>query len=482
MKSTIGVYGLGVMGRNISLNLEDHGQRVSVYNRKVEQEKHIVSSFINEYSSKGAFFGAESVNEFINSIDQPRVILLMVKAGQPVDDVIQELLPLLDEGDILIDGGNSHFEDTERRSALLSSKKLHFVGMGVSGGEEGARFGPSLMPGSDPEIWPFLKNIFEPIAATSFNGSPCCALIGYGGSGHFVKMVHNGIEYADMQLIAEAYQIMKDGLNMTIDEITAQFNKWNKTLLNSYLIEITAEILSVKDKDGQPLVNKILDSAGQKGTGKWTAKSALTFGIPLPGITSAVYSRFFSSFTDLRHTSAKQLSGPSANKKLHKNELIPLLEEALLASRIICYAEGFFMITETNRRKKWGIDPATVARIWQGGCIIRSKLLSTIEESYSKEAQIRHLLTEPDISNLLSRLQNGWRRCISKAALEGIPIPAMMSALSQYDSIRTARLSANIIQAQRDYFGAHTYERVDAPRGEFFHTNWNNNQSAQRKS
>jgi len=471
MKSTIGVYGLGVMGGNLALNLADHGQAVSVYNRSGYGEDHVTSSFLQRAGPGYKFFGADSVEAFVNSLEQPRKILLMVKAGKPVDDVIQEVLPLLDEGDILIDGGNSHFDDTERRPAFLSSKKIHFVGMGISGGEEGARFGPSLMAGSDLQAWPELRDIFEPVAAKDFNGKPCCVRIGPGGAGHFVKMVHNGIEYADMQLIAEAYQIMQHELGMSVDEISSQFNDWNHGPLNSYLIEITAKILTVKDGDGEPLVTKILDSAGQKGTGKWTAISALGQGIPLPGITQAVYSRFISSFVDLRQQAATQLPGPSGKKKLQKNE-VTYLEDALLASRIICYAEGFFMISEANKQKNWGINPAEVARVWQGGCIIRSQLLSTIEKSFSKSPQPKHLLLDADISTLVNRRQDGWRKCISKAALTGLPIPVMMSALSQYDSIRSARLPAAIIQAQRDYFGAHTYERVDSPRGKFFHTDW----------
>lgn len=460
------------MGRNLALNLEEKGNKVSVYNRSFAGEDRVVSTFLKEGGEEKSFYGAESVTEFVFSLKVPRKILIMVKAGKAVDDVIRELLPHLDNGDILIDGGNSHFKDTENRFSTLSSKNIHFVGMGVSGGEEGARFGPSMMPGATKEVWGQLKDIFEPIAAKAFDGSPCCSRIGSGGAGHFVKMVHNGIEYADMQLIAEAYQIMKDGLDMSTEEISAQFSEWNQGALNSYLIEITAEILSVQDEDGQPLVDKILDSAGQKGTGKWTAIAALELGIPLPGITGSVYSRFISSLVDLRQSSASILKGPENKSSLQKSEYISFLEDALLASRIICHAEGFFMITETNQHKEWGINPAAIANVWQGGCIIRSNLLTTIEESFTNSSAETHLLLSPSISNRLDELQDGWRRCISQAALNGVPVPVMMSSLSQYDSIRSARLPASLIQAQRDYFGAHTYERNDKPRGDYFHTNW----------
>src|SRR6056297_373662 len=471
-KSAIGVYGLGVMGRNLALNLEDHGNRVSVYNRSAPQEEQIVSEFINNEGQSKSFLGAHTLPEFVKSLETPRKILIMVKAGAPVDSVIEQLVPLLEKGDIILDGGNSHFEDTERRAASLSEEGIHFVGMGISGGEEGARFGPSMMPGTKPETWNQLKQLFEPIAAKAFDGSPCITRIGSGGAGHFVKMVHNGIEYADMQLIAEAYHIMKQDFQMTAMEISEQFSEWNEGLLNSYLFEITADILSVKDKDGEPLIEKILDSSGQKGTGKWTAITALKHGVPLSGITESVTCRFLSSFTDLRSALSETLPGPVFPVISSRSHALSQLSDSLLASRILCHAEGFFMISEANKQMEWGIDPAEIARIWQGGCIIRSSLLKTIASAYNQEPAPAHLLQTDAFSKMLSPLQNGWRKTISRSARIGIPSPVMMSSLSQYDSIRSKRLPANLIQAQRDYFGAHTYERTDQPRGNYFHTNW----------
>lgn len=471
-KSAIGVYGLGVMGRNLALNLEDQENRVSVYNRSAPGEEHIVSDFIKNEGKSKSFVGAQSLPDFVQSLESPRKILVMVKAGPPIDSVIEELMPFLDKGDIIIDGGNSHYKDTERRVKELSDDDINFVGMGVSGGEEGARFGPSIMPGTTPEIWNLLKHLLEPISAEAFNGSPCCTRIGTGGAGHFVKMVHNGIEYADMQLIAEAYHIMKQDLQMTAGEISKQFLRWNGGLLSSYLFEITADILAVTDKDGKPLVDKILDSAGQKGTGKWTAISAFDSSLPLPGISEAVTARFISSFTDLRKSLAGNMTHKSSLSADDHKQALSNLEYALLASRIICHSEGFFMITEMNRKKAWGIDPAEVARIWQGGCIIRSALLKSIVSAYKKSPSLKHLLQSDEISRMLENLQSGWRNIISRAAQIGVPVPVMMSSLSQYDSLRSARLPANLIQAQRDYFGAHTYERTDKPRGEFFHTEW----------
>ncbi|WP_340103942.1 decarboxylating NADP(+)-dependent phosphogluconate dehydrogenase [Rhodohalobacter sp. 8-1] len=474
-KSAIGVYGLGVMGRNLALNLEDHGNQVTVYNRSVPGEEKVVSDFIESEGKSKSFIGAQSPLDFAQSLESPRKILIMVKAGPPVDSVIDELIPFLDQGDILIDGGNSHFEDTERRASNLAEEGIRFVGMGVSGGEEGARFGPSMMPGTTIKTWLKLKPLFEPIAAKAFDSSPCITRIGTGGAGHFVKMVHNGIEYADMQLIAEAYHIMKQDFQMSAGKISDQFSAWNSGLLSSYLFEITADILSVSDDDDNPLVEKILDSAGQKGTGKWTAISAFENGIPLPGISGSVTARFISSFTDLRRklSSSETYESTSANEDI--NQSLAYLADALLASRVVSHAEGFFLIAEMNRQKEWEIDPAEIARIWQGGCIIRSELLKTIVKAYKKEPALNHLLQSDIVSELLKDLQGGWRNTISRAAISGTPVPVMMSSLSQYDSLRSARLPANLIQAQRDYFGAHTYERTDKPRGKFFHTEWKGN-------
>ena len=472
MKSTIGVYGLGVMGRNLALNLEGKGNRVSVYNHPMPGEEDVVSGFIEKEGKSKSFFGAQTLNDFIHSLESPRKILIMVKAGPPVDSVIKEMAPHLDKGDILIDGGNSHFSDTERRSEILTNKGIHFVGMGVSGGEEGARFGPSMMPGTTEKIWSQLSPIFEPIAAKSFDGSPCCARIGTGGAGHFVKMVHNGIEYADMQLIAEAYHFMNSVLAMSADEISKQFSEWNRGPLNSYLFEITSDILKVKESDGTPLVEKILDSAGQKGTGKWTAISALELGIPLPGITGAVHQRFISSFTDLRSQLSQKKIGVAQNLASNKAEILSELEDALYASRIVCHAEGFFMITQTSEERSWDISPAEVARIWQGGCIIRSELLKMIVSAFNKMKSPDHLLLVDTVSQTVMDREQGWRSFISRAVNHKIPVPVISSSLSQYDSLHSGRLPANLIQAQRDYFGAHTYERIDKPRGEYFHTNW----------
>jgi len=470
--SQIGLFGLGVMGRNLALNLEEHGNNVSVYNRQTDGEEHILTSFLENDGHGKNFDGQRTVAGFISSIESPRKVLIMVKAGQPVDDVIQELLPHLENGDILIDGGNSHFEDTERRYAELSAEGINFVGMGVSGGEEGARFGPSMMPGTTSEIWNQLKRLLEPISAQAFNGTPCVTRIGKGGAGHFVKMVHNGIEYADMQLIAEAYHIMKVDLEMDHKEMSDQFKKWNSGRLASYLFEITADILKATDTHGEPLIESILDSAGQKGTGKWTAITALKNGVPLPGITDAVTARFISSFTELRASLSETLPSHDSRDNTDKAKYLDQLADSLLASRIMCHAEGFFMITEINQNHNWGIKPGDVARIWQGGCIIRSTLLKTIVSAFEEKPDQNHLLESETIATLLKPLQMGWRQTISRSALSGIPVPVMMSSLAQYDSLRSARLPANLIQAQRDYFGAHTYERTDKPRGKFFHTDW----------
>lgn len=476
-KSQIGVVGLGVMGRNLALNLEEKGGRVSVYNRTSDGEEHMVTSFLENEGKRKDFSGFQSLQEFVSSLEKPRKVLIMVKAGQPVDDVITELTPFLEKGDILIDGGNSHYEDSGRRAHQLSESNIRFVGMGVSGGEEGARHGPSMMPGTDKDTWREIKPILQPIAAYDFDGSPCVTRVGSDGAGHFVKMVHNGIEYADMQLIAETYDFMRRGLKMSNDAIADQFNKWNSGDLEGYLMEITSDILSVKDSDGAPLIDKILDSAGQKGTGKWTAIAALMNGSPSPGIAGAVIERFLSSLTDLRSSLSKTLEGPATTQIEDKGQALNHLRDALLASRIMCHAEGFFIITETNRTHDWGIKPHEIARIWQGGCIIRSKLLIPIVSAFKNEQKLEHLLQSDRVSKLLSPLQDGWRKTVSRSAQNGIPAPVMMSSLFQYDSIRSNRLPANLIQAQRDYFGAHTYERTDKPRGDFFHTEWKSTSS-----
>jgi 6-phosphogluconate dehydrogenase len=471
-ESRIGVYGLGVMGRNLALNLESHGNRVSVFNRMAPGEDHLMRDFVAGEGVGRQIQGTETVEEFVASLEQPRKILIMITAGRPVDLVIDGLLPHLDAGDILIDGGNSHFQDTARRVEHLQDRGILFVGMGVSGGEEGARHGPSLMPGGNEEAWPALRPILEPIAARAFDGSPCCAWMGSGGAGHFVKMVHNGIEYADMQLIAESYHLMSSGLGMQASEIAEQFRAWSNTALGGYLVEITAEILSVHDEEGTPLVEKILDSAGQKGTGRWTGIAALDTGILLPGITQAVFARYASSLVDLRARVADALAGPSPGIAGARAQVVPALADALLASRMVTYAEGFHFITAASAQFGWAVDPATVAHIWQGGCIIRSQLLEEIMAAYRAHPELPHLFLSPSFGRGLGELQNGWRTIVGLAVEYGIPVPNTSAALAEYDTLRSARLPANLIQAQRDYFGAHTYERIDRPRGEFFHTEW----------
>lgn len=473
-KGNIGVYGLGVMGRNLALNLEENGYRVSLYNRTVPgKEENVVSSFLENAGMNKNFIGTDSKKSFIDSLEKPRKILLMVKAGEAVDNVISQLIPHLDSGDIIIDGGNSHFNDTSRRVNELHERDIRFVGMGVSGGEEGARNGPSLMPGGTPSAWDELKPIFENIAAKDAEGKPCCTWIGAGGAGHFVKMVHNGIEYADMQLIAECYHIMKEMLMLPALEIGSVFSDWNRNQLNSYLLEITSEILKTTDEDGEPLVNKILDSAGQKGTGLWTSVSGLESGIPLPSITSAVFARVFSSFKSLRKELSGRLSGPVMEDIKNGQSLLIDLREALLAGRMITLAEGFFFIKQISKEKKWDIDLPEVARIWQNGCIIRSELLKPVRDTLLNEPDAEHLLSTKFFKDKLEETHRALRGTVSLTIQNGIPCPVMSNTLAQYDMLRSEWLPANLIQAQRDYFGSHTYERIDKPRGKYFHTDWN---------
>lgn len=471
--SDIGICGLGVMGKNLALNLEEKGNTVSVYNRTAEGEELLLSDFMSSHGTGKAFKGFDSIPEFVASLGKPRKILIMVKAGSPVDSVIAELFPHLDPGDILIDGGNSNFNDTERRRTELAEKKIDFVGMGISGGEEGARYGPSLMPGTTPKTWAKLKDIFEPIAARSFTGNPCASLTGSGGAGHFVKMVHNGIEYADMQLIAEAYHLMMNVAGMSHNEMAARFRLWNEEALSSYLIEITADILTRLDGDGEPLVEKILDSAGQKGTGKWTAITALEAGLPGPVITESVVARFISAQKELRVGLRGDRDRKPDFKPSDRKRFIDDLGDALLASRMMVHAEGFFMITEMSEERNWNINPSLVAESWQGGCIIRSELLKSIVSAFENGQGIRHLMESPLYMNRFRPVEAGWRQMVAHAASSAVPAPAMMSALAEYDSLRSPRLPANLIQAQRDYFGAHKYERTDQPRGTLFHTRWN---------
>lgn len=467
-KADIGLIGLAVMGENLALNMESKGFTVSVFNRT-----HSVVDHFMEGRAKGKnFIGTASLEELAGSLKSPRVIMLMIKAGNPVDDMIEKLIPLLDKGDIIVDGGNSHYPDTTRRTQYLESKGLRFVGTGVSGGEEGALKGPSMMPGGSKEAWPFVKPIFQSICAKVEDGSPCCDWVGENGAGHFVKMVHNGIEYGDMELICEVYQIMKDLLGMSPDEMAEVFTDWNKGELDSYLIEITSHILPYKDTDGKPLINKILDTAGQKGTGKWTGISALEMGVPLTLISEAVFARCLSAMKNDRVTASKVIAGPKVDFAGDKKEFINNLKDALYASKIVSYAQGYTLMNAAAKEYGWNLNYGGIALMWRGGCIIRSVFLGKIKEAFEKNPQLANLLLDPFFKEKIEAAQEGWRKVLSTALLNGIPVPAMSAALTYFDGFRTEVLPANLLQAQRDYFGAHTYERTDKPRGEFFHTNW----------
>jgi 6-phosphogluconate dehydrogenase len=472
-KADIGMIGLAVMGENLALNIESKGFTVAVYNRTVPGvEEGVVARFINGRGKGKNFIGSERVEDFVPSLARPRRIMMMVKAGKPVDELIDRLLPLLEGGDILIDGGNSHFPDTIRRTAYLESKGMLFIGAGVSGGEEGALHGPSIMPGGSPAAWPYVKSILQAIAAKVEDGTPCCDWVGENGAGHFVKMVHNGIEYGDMQLICEAYQVMKELLGMSADEMHAIFKQWNAGDLDSYLIEITRDILAFKDADGRPLVDKILDTAGQKGTGKWTSVASLDLGIPLTLISEAVYARCLSSMKDERVEASQVLRAPVQKFKRDKSAFLRDLEQALYASKIISYAQGFALLHEAAKEYKWNLNYGGIALLWRGGCIIRSVFLSKIKDAFDKNPRLSNLLLDPFFMKRVGRSQKAWRRVVSSAILHGIWVPAMSTALGYYDGLRNSRLPANLLQAQRDYFGAHQYERIDKPRGAFFHTNW----------
>ena len=466
--SDIGLIGIAVMGENLILNMESKGFYVSAFNRTVEK----VEDFVNGRAKGKNIYGAMSIEDFVGSLKSPRKVMLMVKAGKPVDDFIDKLIPLLNAGDIIIDGGNSHFTDTERRTKYVESKGLLFVGSGVSGGEEGALLGPSIMPGGSAQAWPAVKPIFQGIAARVEDGSPCCDWVGSGGAGHFVKMVHNGIEYGDMQLINEIYHIMKDVLGMSADEMHLVFKEWNKGELDSYLIEITTEILAFKDEDGEPLVDKILDTAMQKGTGKWTGTEALDLGIPLTLITESVFSRCLSALKDERVAASKLLVGPTPSFTGDKQAMLNDLRDALYAAKVISYAQGYQMMRAAAAEYHWDLNYGSIALMWRGGCIIRSRFLGNIKEAFDKNHDLANLLLDPFFTKKMQETQNGWRRVIASAVTNGIPVPCLSAGITYYDGYRCERLPANLLQAQRDYFGAHTYERIDKPRGEFFHTNW----------
>jgi 6-phosphogluconate dehydrogenase len=467
-KADIGLIGLAVMGENLVLNMESHGYTVAVFNRTTQK----VDDFVNGRGKGKNIIGTHTVEELIQNLKSPRKVMIMVKAGSPVDKVIDQLVPLLDKGDIIIDGGNSHFPDSIRRTKELEEKGLLFIGTGVSGGEEGALKGPSIMPGGSKEAWPHVKSIFQDISAKVEDGTPCCDWVGEGGAGHFVKMVHNGIEYGDMQLICEAYQIMKDLLGMSYDEMHEVFKEWNKGELDSYLIEITSDILAYKDEDGEPLVEKILDTAGQKGTGKWTAVASLDHGVPLTLIGEAVYARTLSAMKDDRIEASKILKGPKPKFEGDKNQFIEDLRKALYASKIVSYAQGYVLMRYAAEEYGWNLNYGAIALMWRGGCIIRSIFLGKIKEAFDKNPKLTNLLLDDFFKEKIESSQDSWRKVVAAAATNGIWIPAMSTALNYFDGYRNDRLPANLLQAQRDYFGAHTYERVDKPRGEFFHTNW----------
>ena len=467
-KSDIGLIGLAVMGENLVMNMESKGFTVTVYNRTVQK----VTDFVNGRAKGKNIVGASTLEELVDSLAKPRKVMMMIKAGKAVDDMIEQLLPLLEDGDIIIDGGNSHFPDTIRRTAYVESKGKLYIGTGVSGGEEGALKGPSLMPGGSAAAWPTVKPILQAICAKVEDGSPCCDWVGENGAGHFVKMVHNGIEYGDMQLICEAYQLMHDLLGMNADDMHEVFAEWNKGELDSYLIEITRDILAYKDEDGSPIVDKILDTAGQKGTGKWTGIAALDEGVPLTLIGEAVFSRCLSAMKEERVAASQVLTGPKPVFEGDKAQFIEDIRSALFAAKIISYAQGYTLMRDAAKTYNWNLNYGGIALMWRGGCIIRSVFLGKIKQAFDANPNLSNLLLDPYFKQAIDRAQAGWRRVCSVAMLNGIPIPAMTTALNYYDGYRCARLPANLLQAQRDYFGAHTYERVDAPRGEFFHTNW----------
>ena len=468
-KADIGLVGLAVMGENLVLNMESKGFTVACFNRTVSK----VDEFVNGRGKGKKFIGCHSIQELADSLKSPRIIMLMVKAGKPVDEFIEQIVPFLQPGDILIDGGNSHYPDTVRRTKYLDAKGLLYIGTGVSGGEEGALNGPSIMPGGNAKAWPYVKPIFQAISAKVGDGVPCCEWIGSDGAGHFVKMVHNGIEYGDMQLICEAYQIMSVGLGMSAGEIHEVFAAWNKGVLDSYLISITADILAVKDPEtGKPTVDVILDTAGQKGTGKWTSQAGLDLGVAIPQIAEAVFARCVSAVKEERVAASQKLKGPHKPYKKDKAKFIAQLHDALYASKIGSYAQGFQLMRAASEEYGWKLKYGEIALLWRGGCIIRAQFLDSIKDAFTKHPRLANLMLDPYFKRVMSKSQRAWRNVIKTAIDLGIPVPSMSSALAYYDSYRSEHLPANLLQAQRDYFGAHQYERIDKPRGEFFHTDW----------
>jgi len=467
-KADIGLIGLAVMGENLVLNMESKGFTVAVFNRTVAK----VDNFVNGRGKDKNFIGCHSIEELCASLERPRKVMMLVKAGDAVDNFIDQIIPHLEEGDIIIDGGNTHYPDTIRRAEYVESKGLLYVGSGVSGGEEGALLGPSMMPGGSPAAWEHIKPIFQAIAAKVEDGAPCCEWVGENGAGHFVKMVHNGIEYGDMQIICEAYQIMKELVGMTNAEMHDVFAEWNKGELDSYLIEITRDILAYKDENGNEVVDLILDTAGQKGTGKWTAVSALDLGIPLTLIGESVFARCLSAQKDERVVASQTLKGVKPAFVGDKAQFINDIKDALYGAKIVSYAQGYAVMKEAAKEYGWKLNNGGIALMWRGGCIIRSAFLGKIKEAFDKNPDLSNLLLDDFFKETIEKAQAGWRRVCSTAMINGIPVPALTTALCYFDGYRSERLPANLLQAQRDYFGAHTYERVDKPRGEFFHTNW----------
>ena len=466
--ANVGLIGLGVMGENLALNIERNGFTIAVYNRSREK----VEAFINGKAKGKNVIGCKEEKSFIACLEKPRKVILLVKAGQPVDATIELIKPYLERGDIIIDGGNSYYEDTRRREKALAAEGFFLIGSGVSGGEEGALWGPSLMPGGDRHAYEEIRPIWEAASAKA-DGEPCVTYLGPDGAGHFVKMVHNGIEYGDMQLIAEVYDFMRKVLNMSAREISEAFVKWNKGLLNSYLIEITAEILSVEDPETKkPLVDLILDKAGQKGTGKWTAECAQEMGIPIPTIDAALTGRLQSAMKDERVIASRQLLGPSEKPAVDREAILKALPDALFASKICSYAQGMSLIKAASLNYKWEIDMAETARIWKGGCIIRAGMLKDISQAFKEHSDLRNLLLYPTFIQWLEKAQKNWRTVVSTASLCGVPIPAMSASLAYFDAYRSADLPQNLTQAQRDYFGAHTYARVDKPEAGMIHSEW----------
>lgn len=464
----IGMIGLAVMGQNLVLNMNDHGFTVAVFNRTTS----VVDEFLKGPAKGTKIIGAHTLQEFVSSLKKPRKIMFMIKAGSAVDSIIEQLLPYLDKGDILIDGGNSRHDDTTRRTQQLKEKGILFIGTGISGGEEGARHGPSIMPGGNLEAWPYVKDIFQAVAAKVETGEPCCEWVGEEGAGHYVKMVHNGIEYGDMQLICEAYQLMRDGLGLKADELSQIFKDWNRTELNSYLIEITSKIFAVKDDRGIPLVEQILDAAGQKGTGKWTAIDALNYGVPVSLIAEAVFARCLSSLKEERVLASKQFKKPDYAFTGEKKSFLENIRLALYASKIVSYAQGFMLMRAAAQEFKWNLNYGAIAMMWREGCIIRSRFLGDIKKAFDKDINLSNLLLDGFFKKEIEKSLPGWRKVVSESALLGVPAPCLSSALAFFDGYRTENLPANLLQAQRDFFGAHTYERIDRPRGEFFHTEW----------